>query len=135
MLLHPAITISMSRVLFERVPSEFTPVHGELIRKLQLQLGFPVRRVDGVFSSEVQLAVRKWQEENDLPVTGTIDENTWLELMDRPVPSLFDRSLQLTAAFEQNGFAKVEGNAHGTGLTWGILGFTWFNRQLQKLLQ
>jgi hypothetical protein len=52
-------------------------------------------------------------------------------VMNQRVPAVFDRSLQLTAAFEGHGFTKLEGNFDGAGLTWGIIGFTWSNNQLQ----
>jgi hypothetical protein len=125
----------MSRLLFDRSPSGFRTVRGEVIRKLQERLGFSGAKQDGVYGGDTQTALREWQTAHQVPVTGAVDMDTWTALMAEPIPPVFDRSLQITAAFEGHGFTKLEGNFDGAGLTWGIIGFTWHNNQLQGILR
>ena len=125
----------MARILFDRAPPEFRTVRGEIIRKLQAQLGLSDDKQDGVYGRDTQAALRDWQSANQIEVTGAVDVDSWAGVMQEPVPAVFDRSLQLTAAFEGHGFTKLEGNFDKAGLTWGIIGFTWFNNQLQGILR
>lgn len=46
------------------------PIRGQLVKKLQEALGIAA---DGVFGSGTEAAVRKYQEENGLDVTGSAD--------------------------------------------------------------
>jgi peptidoglycan hydrolase-like protein with peptidoglycan-binding domain len=125
----------MARILFDRSPSGFRTVRGEVIRKLQERLGLSGAQQDGVYGGDTQTALRKWQSEHQTAATGAVDVDTWAGVMQQPIPEIFDRSLQISAAFEGHGFTKLEGNFDGAGLTWGIIGFTWSNNQLQGILR
>lgn len=125
----------MSRILFDQAPPGYRRIRGELIRRLQEGLGFELEEMDGIFGGDTQRAIQSWQLRHELPNTGAVSEETWKQLTRTPVPSIFDRCLQLTSAFEGHGFTKLEGNYDGAGLTWGIIGFTWHNRQLQGMLR
>ena len=125
------------RVLFHRVVSPYRLVRGEIIRKAQEELkkaGFDPVSVDGIYGADTVNALRPWQAAQHLPASGQIDVDTWKRLMSPHVPSLFHRCLQLTAEFEGTGFGKVVGNFDGAWLTWGIIGFTLSNGELQRLL-
>jgi hypothetical protein len=69
-----------------------------------------------------------------LPENGIIDDATWTALMATPVPALSRRALQLTGAWEGTGYSGANGNFDGQGITWGVVGFTWKNGELQDLL-
>jgi hypothetical protein len=125
----------MARILFDRSPGQFRTVRGEIIRKLQERLGFTGAKQDGVYGGDTQTALREWQSAHHVAATGSVDVDTWTGVMQEPIPAIFDRSLQITAAFEGHGFTKLEGNFDGAGLTWGIIGFTWSNNQLQEILR
>ena len=47
---------------------------------------------------------------------------------------MLERCLQLTSDFEGHGYGKVVGNFDGAWLTWGIIGFTLRNGEIQKIL-
>ena len=53
----------------------------------------------------------------------------------KPIPSLFERCLGLTAAFEGHGFSLAQGNFDGAGITWGIIGFTLKHGQIAGIVQ
>jgi peptidoglycan hydrolase-like protein with peptidoglycan-binding domain len=111
----------MARVLFAK------GVRGEIPRKLQLrltELGFNPGGIDGDYGDNTRKAVRAFQKQSRLTLTGEVDVTTWKRLTGRPVPSVRDRSLQLTAAFEGHDFTLAQGNYDGAGVTWGIIGFT-----------
>ena len=127
----------MARIFFQRAPSGFRTVQGELIKKLQQALiagGFLQDKDDGIFGGNTERAVQSFQEENQLPVTGKIDDQTWQKLMSSLAPDLKQRCLQLTADFEGTGFTKAVGNFDGAGITWGIIGFTLSNGELGAVL-
>jgi hypothetical protein len=69
-----------------------------------------------------------------MEVSGRIDDGTWLSLMKEPVPSLWERCLQLTAAFEGHNYGLIAGNFDGAGLTWGIIGFTLKHGELSQIV-
>ena len=125
----------MSRILFNRAPVGIDLVRGEIIRQLQSKLGLNGADLDGIYGGDTQTALKSWQIGNGLPNTGAVDLDTWARLMQRPIPPMLDRCLQITGAFEGHGFTKLEGNFDGAGLTWGIIGFTWHNGQLQGILR
>ncbi len=54
--------------------------------------------------------------------------------MARPIPTVRDRALQLTAAFEGHDFTLAQGNFDGAGATWGIIGFTLRHGELGKIV-
>src|SRR2546423_9592441 len=116
----------MARIFFQRAPSGFRTVQGELIKKIQQRLisgGFLQDKADGGFGGNSESAVRSFQQQNQLPATGKVDDQTWQKLMSSPAPELKQRCLQLTADFEGTGFTKAVGNFDGAGVTWGIIGF------------
>lgn len=128
----------MARIFFQRAPGGFRTVQGELIRKLQVVLkagGFLDDTADGVYGGRTEAALKKFQEQKQLPVTGKVDDQTWQSLMGSVVPDLKQRCLQVTADFEGTGFTKCVGNFDGAGLTWGIIGFTLKHGELEAILK
>jgi len=91
--------------------------------------------IDGAFGGHTVTALQQLQSARSLPPTGAIDDATWAQLTVAPIPTLFERCLGLTAAFEGNGYSRIEGNFDGAGLTWGIIGFTLSNGEIQGLLR
>jgi len=128
----------MARIFFQRAPSGFRTVQGELIRKLQVVLkdgGFLDDTADGVYGGRTEAALQKFQQQKQLPMTGQVDDQTWQSLMGTAAPDLKQRCLQVTADFEGTGFTKCVGNFDGAGLTWGIIGFTLSNGELGAVLK
>ena len=128
----------MPRILFQRAPSGFRTVQGEVIKRMQQALisgGFLHDKDDGVFGGNTEAAVRGFQQQNQLSATGKVDDQTWQKLMSSPAPDLKQRCLQLTADFEGTGFTKAVGNFDGAGITWGIIGFTLSNGELGAVLK
>jgi len=128
----------MARIFFQRAPSGFRTVQGELIKKMQQALkkgSFLQDKDDGIFGGNSEAAVKSFQEQNQLPSTGKVDDQTWPKLMSSPAPDLKQRCLQLTADFEGTGFTKAVGNFDGAGITWGIIGFTLSNGELGAVLK
>ncbi len=129
----------MNRIFFRRpAPGEGT-LRGHLIEELQLHLareGFdPTGGIDGKFGKYTEGAIISFQESRSLPRHGAVDATTWRILTGTGAPSLFDRCLQMTACFEGFGFRKTVGNYNGAGLTWGIIGFTLRQGEIQRLLK
>ena len=121
----------MSRLLFARGS------RGGIIRAVQQNLateGCYTGIVDGQYGGGTERAVSSFQTQAALPITGSVDDVSWTALMRQPVPSIFERALQLTAAFEGHGFTIVEGNWDKAWLTWGIIGFTLKHGQIQEIL-
>ena len=87
---------------------------GELVRRAQLKLGADP---DGGYGDKTARAVAAFRRRNALGRLDHIDAPTWLALLGRPLPTLRDRALQVTAAFEGHGFTLVQGNFDGAGLT------------------
>lgn len=128
----------MGRIFFQRAPSGFRTVRGELIKRIQETLkvgGFYDDTIDGIYGNNSELAIQKFQQERQLPPTGKVDDQTWQSLMSSPAPDLKQRCLQVTADFEGTGFTKAVGNFDGAGITWGIIGFTLSNGELGALLK
>lgn len=96
--------------------------------------GNPLRFVDGDYGDKTQAAAQALQAARALPVTGGVDAATWQELSADPLPSQFERCLQVTAAFEAHGFGLAQGNFDGAGITWGVIGFTLSSREIQSIL-
>lgn len=118
-------------------PPGFRNVGGPLLEDIQRQLnskGFNAGKVDGVWGSQTLTALKDWQRSQGLPEKGIIDDATWTALMATPVPALSRRALQLTGAWEGTGYSRANGNFDGQGITWGVVGFTWKNGELQDLL-
>src|SRR6266481_2681180 len=117
---------------FTKPKAGFRAPRGQIVKNIQTKL--QMVSVDGVFGNDTDKAVRLWQAKNKIGVTGAVDDETWSQLMQSPAPTLMERALQLTAAFEGNGFGLANGNFDGQGLTWGIIGFTWSNTEVQQIL-
>ncbi|MBO0722932.1 MAG: peptidoglycan-binding protein [Blastocatellia bacterium] len=110
---------------------------GEIVRKVQRQLqslSFDPQGIDGRYGNNTDEAVSKFQQSHDLEPTGEVDVATWARLMSIPPPSVKDRSLQITAAFEGHDFTLAEGNYDGAGITWGVIGFTLLHGELVKII-
>lgn len=109
---------------------------GEFVRGLQsslIALGENVK-ADGVYGQNTFEAVRGFQSRRNLAPTGSVDSATWQVLMQAPPPSVSDRCLQLTAAFEGHGFELAMGNFDGALLTWGIIGFTMTSGEVPAII-
>ena len=111
----------MARALFGK------GAKGALIADLQTGLirqGIPLARADGDFGQRTHDAVRAFQGRTGSPQTGIVNSDEWVSITRRPVPSLFERCLQVTAAFEGHNYTVAAGNWDRAWLTWGIIGFT-----------
>ncbi len=127
----------MSRLLFKRSSGAFRAVRGEIIKAIQRQLIYENHNpglVDGVFGTGSEEALINWQKENFIEPSAVIDTETWAMLMDRNIPDIKLRALQVTAAFEGHGFGIAKGNFDGALLTWGIIGFTLKGGKLAKII-
>lgn len=120
---------------------------GFLVTKVQqalLKKGFDPSACDGRFGSRTAKALIAFQEQHHLSChpscpepaagKGKVDENCWNLLVEAPIPSLFERCLQLTASFEGHNFTQLTGNFDGAGITWGIIGFTLRSGQIPALI-
>lgn len=111
---------------------------GDTIRAIQTALtdaGLDTGGVDGVFGQTTGSAVARFQSTHALTASGEIDDMTWQQLMNRPVPAVNERSLQLTANFEGHGYGLAVGNFDGALLTWGIIGFTLASGEIQAIVR
>lgn len=116
-------------------------LRGLIAKRIQLDLlrqgfvdGPPEKFADGDFGGHTTTALRQLQQARSLPPTGSVDDATWAQLTHDPLPTLFERCLGITAEFEGHGFGLLQGNFDGAGLTWGIIGFTLSNGEIQGLL-
>jgi hypothetical protein len=110
---------------------------GDIVKGIQRALtgaGFDTQGVDGWFGKNTAAALGSFQQSSRLPVTGSVDDQSWQQLLHRPVPSVFERSLQLTAAFEGHGFELAVGNFDDALLTWGIIGFTLASGEIPQIV-
>lgn len=110
---------------------------GQIVKNAQLALtaaGFDTHGADGWFGQATVQAMKTFQQSKSLDLSGVIDDGTWPLLMNAPVPSVSDRCLQLTAAFEGHGFGLAVGNFDGALLTWGIIGFTMAAGEVQSII-
>src|SRR5213593_897061 len=124
-------TIPPERLLFAR------GCRGGIVRSIQqrLQTARAYGGVnDGIYGARTESGVSEFQRRNGLAVTGNVDGRTWSVLMERSIPSVFERALLLTAAFEGHGYGTVRGNWDGAWLTWGIVGFTWKHGEIGRIL-
>lgn len=127
----------MSRTYFRRSSGRARTVRGELISQAQQSLkrsGHYRYTVDGVYGEQTENALKAFQREKVLAPTGQIDEETWRAAVSETPPDIEGRCLQITADFEGTGFTKAVGNFDGAGVTWGVVGFTLSNGELQKVL-
>ncbi|NML42910.1 hypothetical protein HHL11_04050 [Ramlibacter sp. G-1-2-2] len=114
---------------------------GGIVMRLQQGLqaqGFAppvlVQFADGDYGGKTATAVRALQQARGLGASGEVDEATWTAAVAAPLPTLFERCLQLTADFEGHGFGLAQGNFDGAGITWGIIGFTLAGGELQRVM-
>jgi len=111
---------------------------GPLIVDLQTSLtarGFDPRGTDGLYGHDTAAAVRSFQSSIAQPATGTVNDEQWTGITGRAMPDVEARALQLTATFEGHGYGLVEGNWDGAWLTWGIVGFTLKNGDIQTIVR
>jgi len=90
--------------------------------------------IDGVYGGQTEDAVKTWQAQRGLPVTGMADELTWKGATETDLPSQFRRCLAITAAFEGHGYTFAAGNWDNAYLTWGVVGFTLKHGNLGKVI-
>jgi len=90
--------------------------------------------IDGVFGKQTETALKLWQSKQGLPVTGQVDELNWQVATGTDLPSMFRRSLAITAAFEGHGYTFAAGNWDNAYLTWGIIGFTLKHGNFGKVI-
>ena len=134
---HPVMKIpAMTRILFQRAPEGFRTVRGGLIKDLQARLagaGSSPGMLDGIYGGDTELAIRHWEAAQGQPQTGKVTDDAWRGLFGT-LPPIFDRCLQLTAAFEGHGYELVAGNFDDAWITWGIIGFTLKHGELGRML-
>jgi peptidoglycan hydrolase-like protein with peptidoglycan-binding domain len=125
----------MARIYFSR------GCKGMIAKRIQTDLqrqnfavGDPLKFADGDFGGKTFTALQNLQTARGLPASGAVELATWQQLTPDPLPSLFERCLQVTAAFEGHGFGLAKGNFDGAGITWGVIGFTLSNREIQAIL-
>lgn len=125
------------RVYFERATGGKRLVCGIVIENIQKQLtaaGCDTKGLDGVFGRDTENAINQFQAAKGLAKTGSVTQATWAALFPGVPCAMLERALQLTADFEGHGFGKAVGNFDKAGLTWGIIGFTLSNGEVQRLL-
>jgi hypothetical protein len=132
----------MARIFYCKSNGGLSP-HGGVIATIQQALNTALKAAvpnyasileDGDFGNLTMGAVKQYQAVRALPVTGAVDDQTWSALMSSQQPDMFERCLQLTAAFEGTGYTMACGNFDGAGVTWGIIGFTLSNGELGRIV-
>jgi peptidoglycan hydrolase-like protein with peptidoglycan-binding domain len=118
----------MDRLLFAK------GARGPAIEKIQAALAFPATEIDGIFGNDTEASLRRYQKERNEPVTGALTFSGWTTLTGEGPPTVFERALSVTAAFEGHGFSLAQGNFDGAGITWGIIGFTLASGSLAEVL-
>lgn len=120
-------------------PAGYVNVKGPLVQDIQRalnQAGENAGTVDGLWGGTTLNALKEWQKKNGMAQpNGIVDDAAWQKLTGTPVPPILDRVLQVTAAWEGTGYGGSNGNFDGQGITWGLLGFTWKNGELQDILK
>jgi Putative peptidoglycan binding domain len=127
----------MARVFLQKASSGYRVVRGDVVRDLQQKLqmaGHDPGIIDGIFGNDTENALKSFQVKRGQQPTGKLTDETWMVLMEAPIPSIFDRCLQLTSDFEGHGFRTIVGNFDGAGLTWGIIGYTLQHGEIQNIL-
>lgn len=113
--------------------------HGAIARAVQNALvtagWMSAADVDAWYGRGTAAAVSAHQKAHALSPTGIVDADTWASLLaGSPTPSLLQRCLDLTGAFEGHDYTLAVGNFDGAWLTWGIVGFTLKHGELGKIL-
>jgi hypothetical protein len=112
-------------ILFRRGQPGSSPPRGILVQILQGALtrnGHFFGVANGIFDETTETALRSAQRAAGRTADGICRDADWDRETGLPLPSLFDRCLQLSSAIEGTGFEKVSGNHDGAGLTWGVAG-------------
>lgn len=128
----------MERVYFQRAKNGYRAVRGQVISRIQHLLkakGSDPKNIDGIYGGDTEIALKNFQQRNNLEVNGRLSDKIWATLTSEPKPDMLNRCLQLTGDFEGHGFQKVAGNFDGAGLTWGIIGFTLQHGEVQDILK
>lgn len=120
----------------ERTAYFYKGCRGEIILDIQKQLnkiGLYNGALDGIYGNVSANAIKEFSNgEKDF-----VDYSIYNKLTNNEWPDIFERALQLTAAFEGTGYSRIVGNS-GTAddaiLTWGIIGFTIKYRGIQDIL-
>ena len=122
---------------FKQSPPGFKNINGPLIEEIQTALtaqGYSTQGVDGIWGNKTALALGRWQTAKGMAPTEIVDDATWAGLINNPSPPLAQRALQLTGDWEGTHYGGANGNFDGQGITWGVVGFTWGNGELQGIL-
>jgi hypothetical protein len=104
--------------------------------------------IDSSFGGGMQAAVKSYQKQQGLPITGVVDEATWNKMFPgqaSPVSDLASRPLQercmaLTGTFETgsyppDSFAGLSGDFDGMGISFGVCQWNIGSSSLQPLLK
>ena len=78
---------------------------GDAVQRLQealIEEGYLAREADGVFGSTTEKALRLYQRDQGLPVTGQADETMLTRLAETDAPRKDTRSARPTACTESN---------------------------------
>ena len=104
--------------------------------------------LDGKYGGGTEAAVRLFQKQNNIPVNGVVDDDTWSKLLPGQQAaglaiavhqSLSVRCLALTASFETSTFPPdcfcgIAGNFDGQGLSFGALQWNLGQGTLQPMV-
>jgi len=102
--------------------------------EVQPALGLNGSDIDGPYGKITANTTREFQATSGLTASGEVDSDTWQARVDWPICAILDRTLELTAVFEGNGFMLAQGNFADAGITRGI-GFTLVGWELGTLLK
>lgn len=126
---------------------------GNEVRRIQERLkalGLYGGPLDASFGGGTEGAVRQFQQQRALPVTGVVDDATWARLFGpggggAPAPAILQkpldfRVLALTGSFETNTpipecFCGLSGDFDGQGVSVGALQWNLGQQSLQPLLK
>ncbi len=92
---------------------------GEPVKDLQknlYDLGYYRGKIDGIYGPNTETAVRNFQKNNNLPVTGTVDQNTLFAILSANQPTLslgsnMDEVRELELILQTLGYFKGNPNA------------------------
>lgn len=93
----PDVQVSQPDFFFAQLPSEkeLAPdMNGQEVKNLQIilkGLGYPATRQDGYFDNSTLAAVKKFQTDHALPVTGKVDKATAIKLQETLLKAFRDK--------------------------------------------
>jgi peptidoglycan hydrolase-like protein with peptidoglycan-binding domain len=121
--------------------------HVTRIQQRLQQLSIYRGPIDSDFGGGTEAAVKIFQRDHQLPVTGSVDAATWMQLFNNEQPpasefasaSNVDRCLALTGSFETGTlppecYSGVTGDFDGQGISFGVLQWNLGQGSLQPLL-